>query len=61
MVAPAVHVEVTDTGSGIPADVIPHVFDYGFTTKPSGQGTGLSLWICREIVQMHGGQIDLRE
>jgi two-component system, NtrC family, sensor kinase len=56
---PAVHVEVRDTGAGIPAELLPRIFDYGFTTKPLGQGTGLGLWICREIVQTHGGRIDV--
>ena len=50
---------MTDTGSGIPAELIPSVFEAGFTTKRSGQGSGLGLGICREIIQMHGGRIDL--
>ena len=54
-----VQIDVTDTGSGIPAELIPSVFEAGFTTKRSGQGSGLGLGICREIIQMHGGRIDL--
>jgi signal transduction histidine kinase len=57
--APMVHVDVADTGSGIPADVLPHVFERGFTTKPPGESHGLGLDICREIVEMHGGRIHL--
>ena len=54
-----VQVDVSDTGSGMPPELIARVFDYGFTTKPSGQGSGLGLWICREIVHLHGGRIDV--
>jgi signal transduction histidine kinase len=56
---PAVIIDVTDTGTGIPLELVSHVFERGFTTKPPGQGTGLGLAICREIVQAHGGGIDL--
>jgi two-component system, NtrC family, sensor kinase len=54
-----VQVDISDTGAGIPRELVARVFDYGFTTKPSGHGTGLGLWICREIVHMHGGRIDV--
>lgn len=54
-----VHIYVTDTGTGIPADVRPKIFAAGFTTKPIGEGTGLGLTITREIVEdTHGGKID---
>jgi signal transduction histidine kinase len=56
---PAIVIDITDTGTGIPLELVPHVFDRGFTTKPPGQGTGLGLAICRDIVQAHGGRIDL--
>ncbi|MEJ2696908.1 MAG: GAF domain-containing protein [Candidatus Sulfobium sp.] len=52
-------VSVTDTGSGIPADVVDKVFDPFFTTKPVGDGTGLGLAICHKIVEEHGGSIDV--
>jgi two-component system, NtrC family, sensor kinase len=55
----AIVIDITDTGTGIPLELVPHVFDRGFTTKPPGQGTGLGLAICRDIVQAHGGRIDL--
>ena len=49
--------KVRDTGSGIPADVLPRIFDPFFTTKEVGQGTGLGLAITYGIVQEHGGTI----
>ncbi|MEW5855278.1 MAG: ATP-binding protein [Myxococcota bacterium] len=48
---------VTDTGNGIPPDVINHIFEPFFTTKPVGQGTGLGLSIVQNIVQAHQGTI----
>ncbi|MCB2230925.1 PAS domain S-box protein [bacterium] len=50
-------VEISDTGSGIPKDVLPKIFDPGFTTKGSGVGTGLGLSIVHQIIQDHGGKI----
>jgi CheY-like chemotaxis protein len=50
-------VEVQDNGSGIPADVMPRIFDSFFTTKPPGVGTGLGLPISREIVRAAGGDL----
>src|SRR5215470_1455332 len=48
---------VTDTGPGIPADLIGKIFDPFFTTKPVGEGTGLGLSISYEIVKKHGGDL----
>jgi signal transduction histidine kinase len=48
---------VSDTGTGIAADVVPRIFESFFTTKPRGQGTGLGLAICRDIVKTHGGDL----
>jgi signal transduction histidine kinase len=50
-------VVVSDTGPGIPKDVIGRVFDPFFTTKPVGEGTGLGLSISYEIIKKHGGDI----
>jgi signal transduction histidine kinase len=53
-----VHLHVRDTGSGIPAEQLPHIFEPLYTTKP--EGTGLGLYIVREIITAHDGQITVR-
>ena len=55
--AGGVRLEVEDTGDGIPADLLPHLFEPWVTTKPVGQGTGLGLGIVREVVRDHGGEV----
>jgi signal transduction histidine kinase len=57
--AKAVEVTVSDNGSGIAEENLKHVFDPDFTTKPRGVGTGLGLYICRQIVGQHKGQITI--
>ncbi len=52
-----VYVEISDTGSGIPANVLPRIFDPFFTTKPAGVGVGLGLSICDRIIESFGGAI----
>jgi signal transduction histidine kinase len=53
-----VELRISDTGSGIPADILPHVFEPFFTTK-RGQGTGLGLSISQAYVRSHGGDISV--
>ncbi len=53
-------VRVDDTGTGISEEHLSKIFDPYFTTKPAGQGTGLGLGVSRQIVEMHGGVLDIR-
>jgi NtrC-family two-component system sensor histidine kinase KinB len=62
--APLLHVSVTDEGPGVPADFRERVFEKFFrvehhlpSTEPRPKGTGVGLYLCREIVQAHGGRI----
>jgi signal transduction histidine kinase len=50
--------EVADTGHGIPAEHLPHIFEPFYTTKESGSGTGLGLAVAARIVEAHGGTIE---
>ena len=50
-----VQVRIRDSGSGIPAEQVPRIFEPLYTTKPGG--TGLGLYIVREILIAHGGQV----
>jgi len=56
---PGVATTVTDSGSGIPREVVGKIFEPFFTTKPTGQGTGLGLAICRDITQSHEGALSV--
>jgi signal transduction histidine kinase len=52
-----VRIDIADTGTGIPADRIGKIYDPFFTTKDAGQGTGLGLFIVRQIVEQNEGRI----
>lgn len=54
-----VRVEVEDTGEGIAPETLGHIFDPMFTTKRMGTGAGLGLAICKQIIQQHGGTIEV--
>jgi two-component system, NtrC family, sensor kinase len=54
-----VEVKISDDGPGIPPDVLPRIWDPFFTTKDVGEGTGLGLSIVHELVERHGGTIDV--
>ena len=66
--AAALYVEVEDTGSGIPADLMSHIFDDFFTTKPSTvdrqgdepTGTGLGLGSANQNLRQYGGRIEIQ-
>jgi two-component system sensor histidine kinase TtrS len=51
----AIAIQVTDRGSGVPAETLAHLFEPFFTTKPDGLGLGLA--ICQSIIEAHGGHL----
>jgi two-component system NtrC family sensor kinase len=54
-----VEIRVTDKGNGIPEKVLNKIFQPFFTTKPTGQGTGLGLSLTYDIVKVHRGEINV--
>jgi len=63
--ASGIEVDVADTGAGIPAEALPHIFERFYQADPSRpggekHGTGLGLAIVKEIVAAHGGKISVR-
>ena len=52
-----IEIKVKDNGNGIPQKVLDKIFQPFFTTKPTGQGTGLGLSLSYDIVKAHGGEI----
>jgi signal transduction histidine kinase len=55
----AVVVRIEDSGPGIPEEYLQKIFDPFFSTKPTGRGTGLGLSVSQQIVEMHGGTIEV--
>ena len=53
----SVRIQIKDNGGGIPDDVLEKIFNPFFTTKPTGEGTGLGLAMCNDIIRQHGGTI----
>jgi signal transduction histidine kinase len=52
-----IEIKVSDNGNGIPKKILDKIFQPFFTTKPTGQGTGLGLSLSYDIVKAHGGEI----
>jgi signal transduction histidine kinase len=52
-------VRITDSGPGVPPALHDKIFEPFFSTKPRGEGTGLGLHICRQIITKHGGTLGL--
>src|SRR4030095_12396258 len=50
-----VEIKVKDNGNGIPQNILDKIFQPFFTTKPTGQGTGLGLSLAYDIIKAHGG------
>ena len=57
---PLVAIHIRDTGHGIAPEHLHKIFDPFFTTKGVGQGTGIGLAVCRQIVRAHGGSIEVQ-
>jgi signal transduction histidine kinase len=55
-----VEIKVEDNGNGIPQKVVDKIFQPFFTTKPTGQGTGLGLSLAYDIIKAHGGEIKVK-
>ena len=55
-----VEIKIRDNGNGIPQKVLDKIFQPFFTTKPTGQGTGLGLSLSYDIVKAHGGDLQVR-
>ncbi len=55
-----VEIKVKDNGIGIPQKILDKIFQPFFTTKPTGQGTGLGLSLAYDIVKAHGGEIKVQ-
>ena len=55
-----IRVSFIDNGKGIPPEIMPKIFQPFFTTKPSGEGSGLGLDIVKKIIDKHQGQIQVK-
>ncbi len=52
-------IEIQDTGSGISKENLENIFEFGFTTKKRGEGTGLGLALAKKIIKEHNGKIEV--
>jgi signal transduction histidine kinase len=57
--ANAISVSITDSGPGIPPEIMPRIFEPFFTTKPPGEGSGLGLDIVQKILEKHQGELQV--
>lgn len=55
-----IHIEVRDNGCGMPESTLAHIFDPFFTTKEVGEGMGLGLTVCLNIIKAHGGTLEIK-
>ena len=55
-----IEISVADNGNGIPQKVLDKIFQPFFTTKPTGQGTGLGLSLSYDIVKAHSGELNVK-
>jgi signal transduction histidine kinase len=55
-----IEINVTDNGNGIPQNIIDKIFQPFFTTKPTGQGTGLGLSLSYDTIKAHGGELNVQ-
>lgn len=53
-------IDFADTGEGIPDEIIKKLFHFRFTTKAEGKGSGIGLYMCRYILELHGGEISVK-
>ena len=55
-----VEIKIKDNGNGIPQNIVDKIFQPFFTTKPTGEGTGLGLSLSYDIIKAHGGEIKVK-
>ncbi|MEO6851375.1 MAG: HAMP domain-containing sensor histidine kinase, partial [Mucilaginibacter sp.] len=55
-----IEVRITDNGNGIPQNIVDKIFQPFFTTKPTGQGTGLGLSLSYDIIKAHHGELSVK-
>jgi signal transduction histidine kinase len=53
-------IRITDSGKGIPQEIMSKIFEPFFTTKPPGEGSGLGLDIVKKIIEKHRGKIEVK-
>jgi len=49
-----------DNGKGMSEETMKKIFNYGFTTKPPGRGSGMGLYMCKYIIELHGGSLNVK-